>query len=106
MTPEISCKELKAAFDRGDNLVLLDVRESFELEISRFDDLVEIPMDEVMSRIGELDKDADIVVVCRTGNRSSTITDMLISAGFKTVRNMAGGMNEWADTIDPSVSKY
>jgi rhodanese-related sulfurtransferase len=106
MTPEISVQELRDALVASKDLLLLDVREEDELEISRLDGIVHIPMDDVMDRLEEIDKGADIIVVCRTGRRSETITDMLLQSGFTQVRNMVGGMNLWADEIDPTVQKY
>lgn len=85
---------------------LLDVREALELRISSLDIDYNIPLRELRERFQELDLEDDIVVVCRTGARSGSATNFLLGRGFKKVRNLVGGMNAWADTVDPSVQKY
>ena len=89
-----------------ENPILLDVREAFELEISRLDGIVEIPMREIPSRFGELDKERPIVVVCRSGNRSAQVAMFLVSQGFADVYNLEGGMNAYARRVDTSKRAY
>lgn len=103
---EIDPQTLKNRMDRGEKLVLLDIREPHELQISQLPGIVHIPMEDVPYRMDELDADAEIVVICRTGNRSAKVTDYLLDQGFKQVYNLATGMNGWADTVDPEVKKY
>lgn len=103
---EITLQALQEAFERVDPLFLLDVREADELEISRFENIVHIPLDELCSRLGEIPKNADIVIICRTGRRSEDATTFLLERGYKKVRNMLGGMNGWSAEIDPSVQQY
>ncbi len=98
--------ELKSELDAGRPVVILDVREEYELETSRLDGLTHIRLGEVPERFGELDKDADIVVVCRSGNRSGKVTEFLVKQGFAHVRNLDGGMNAWARDVDPTMSEY
>lgn len=86
--------------------VLLDVREADELEISALPNIIHIPMNELPHRLGELDLNADTVIVCRTGNRSGKVAAFLESQGFRSVRNMATGMNGWAATVDPNMPQY
>ncbi|MCB0824744.1 MAG: rhodanese-like domain-containing protein [Armatimonadetes bacterium] len=105
-TPEITVQDLDTVLKAGKKPVLLDVREANELENSRLEGIVHIPMGEVPGRLSELDKNAEIVVVCRTGGRSGRITDFLLSSGFTNVKNMVGGMNEWASTIDTTMTVY
>lgn len=103
---EITLKELKAAFERNDPLFLLDVRESDELEISSFENIVHIPLGELETRFQEVPKSADIVIICRTGRRSEDATGFLLQMGYAKVRNMVGGMNGWSAEIDSSVQQY
>jgi len=98
--------ELKTELDAGRELLLLDVREPDELEISRLAEVIAIPMGEIPTRVAELDRDANIVVVCRSGGRSAQIVAYLQAAGFPNVRNLDGGMNAWATQIDPSLPVY
>lgn len=86
--------------------VLLDVREADELEISVLPNVIHIPMQQVPDRIGELDLNADTVVICRTGNRSGRVVAYLQSQGFRSIRNMSTGMNGWAASVDPSMPQY
>jgi len=106
MTPEISPTELKAELDGPNPPTILDVREPYELEISSLPNAVHIPMNLVPERLNELDPQASIVVICRVGGRSRNVTAFLLGQGFTTVRNLTTGLNGWADTIDPRMSKY
>lgn len=105
---EITPLELKKRRESGEFLVVLDIREPHELKISVLPDVLHIPMAELTDRIEELEtkKSEEIVVVCRAGNRSSVIADFLRESGFERVYNLTGGMNLWADTVDPSFQKY
>ncbi len=85
---------------------LLDVREAHELKISVLPNIVHIPLGELESRLSELDTDANWVVICRTGNRSGSATELLIDNGFTHVRNMVKGMNGWAMAVDESIEMY
>ncbi len=102
----IDAIELKKKLDRGDNFVLLDVREPHEYQIARIPGSRLIPLGELPKHLNELDPDADIVAHCKSGGRSQKAVDLLKANGFKHVRNMTGGITAWSDKIDPSVPKY
>lgn len=106
--PEITPTELKERLDGGDAPVLLDVRERREWDIANLGDhgAVLRPMDDIYDWKGELDPSADIVVYCRTGNRSAWIVRDLLQAGFRNVRNLKGGINAWSSDVDPSIPRY
>lgn len=104
--PELSPQDLAHEIEAGRKLVLLDVRGQDELDISQMAGIVHIPMQEVPERITELDAESDIVVICRSGGRSARVTAFLLQNGFPHVRNMSGGMNEWATEVDPSLPVY
>lgn len=104
--PEITCDKLKEAIDAGDDLTIIDVRELDELDVSKIDGSVHIPLGDIHRRLDELNKDHAYVVQCRSGGRSATATNMLLENGFKNVRNLVGGINQWADEIDPNMSIY
>ena len=106
MVPEVTNKELQAELLSGQPPLVLDVREADELLTSRLEDIVHIPLGELPDRLGELDKSARIVVVCRTGGRSGHATQFLTDNGFRDVRNMIGGMNGWAKDIDSTMKTY
>lgn len=104
--PEIGAVELAEALAGSNPPRLLDVRESFELGISALDGLTHIPMAEIPYRYQELDPSSDWVVVCRSGNRSASVTAFLLAQGFAKVRNFKGGMNSWSALVDSTVRRY
>ena len=63
-----------------------------------------IPLGDLASRVAEVPKDRQVVVVCRSGNRSATGRDILLGAGFPSVTSMAGGMNDWTTAGYPTES--
>ena len=103
---EIIPAQLAARLQHGDPLILIDVREPHELEISRLPGAFLLPLGELPSRLAELDKAAEIILFCRTGSRSARALDILITAGFTQVRHLAGGLNAWASEIDRSMPVY
>ena len=106
MDGEIDPVDVKAMLDRGDNFVLVDVREPHEHRIGNIPQAKLIPLGEVSKRLDELDRAADIVVHCKSGMRSAKACGILRQAGFARVRNMKGGILAWSDKVDPSVPKY
>jgi len=105
---EVSPAELKQALDRNDDVVVIDVREPYELNIARFRSVpvLHIPLADLPARVGELSRDADIVVACRSGSRSAHAARYLRDHGFTRARNLAGGINAWSDEVDPTIQKY
>jgi sulfur-carrier protein adenylyltransferase/sulfurtransferase len=103
---EIEVTEVKSKLDRGDNFVLLDVREPHEYQIAKIPGAKLIPLGEVSRHLDEFDKDADIVIHCKMGGRSAKACTIFRNAGFQHVRNMKGGITAWSDQVDPSVPKY
>jgi sulfur-carrier protein adenylyltransferase/sulfurtransferase len=103
---ECSVETLAAMLAQEQDLILLDVREAYELVICSLPGITHIPLAELPARLDELDKNAPIVALCRTGPRSEHATRFLLDAGFKHVRNLVGGMRAWAERIDPSMPKY
>ncbi|MCX6120130.1 MAG: molybdopterin-synthase adenylyltransferase MoeB [Ignavibacteriales bacterium] len=103
--PEISVEELKGRIDRGDDLYILDVREPNEYEIANLGGHL-IPLSELPDRVSELDPYKEIVVHCKSGGRSARAVRFLQNAGFKKVKNLAGGIDAWAQRIDPRIHRY
>ena len=104
--PEITPLDLKAQLDRGDDLVLLDVREPHETQICNIDGSVLIPLGEVARRFAELDRSRTLVVYCRSGVRSGRAVQFLAHHGFDRAVNLAGGILRWIDEVDPTQPKY
>jgi adenylyltransferase/sulfurtransferase len=105
---EITVTEYKSMLDTGIKPFLLDVREEFETKISSIGGHL-IPLSELRDRLNELpaDKDTEIIVYCRTGNRSHHATAFLITeGGYTNVKNLLGGIHAWHDLIDPEIQKY
>ena len=103
---EIEPTEVKAKIDRGDDFVLIDVREPHEYQICNIPYARLIPLGEVPKRVNELNTADEIVVHCKSGMRSAKAVDFLKQSGFRKVRNMKGGILAWSDKVDPSVPKY
>ena len=106
--PEITVSELKERLDRGDRVTILDVREPYEWGISNLGEYGAklIPMGELAERLEELDPEDEIVIQCRSGNRSAHATQFLRSRGYPKVANLHGGILAWSDEIDSSKKKY
>jgi adenylyltransferase/sulfurtransferase len=106
MTDDMQPVELKQRLDRGEPIVIVDVREPQEYQINRIPGSRLIPLGELPQRYEELDRDAAIVCQCKSGMRSAKATGFLRSIGFKNVRNLAGGILGWIDQVDPTQAKY
>ncbi len=102
---DIDARSLAARL-KENHLILLDVREPHELEISALPGAVNIPLGTLAARLPELDSAQDMVVFCKTGIRSSRALELLVSAGFKKVKNLKGGINAWAREVDPNLPIY
>jgi adenylyltransferase/sulfurtransferase len=103
---EITPLELKTKIDRGDEFVLVDVREPEEFAICRIPGSTLVPLRTVPERVHELSSADEIVVHCRSGVRSGQAVDFLKQAGFRKVKNLVGGILRWSDDVDPTVPKY
>jgi sulfur-carrier protein adenylyltransferase/sulfurtransferase len=102
----IDVTEVKQKLDRGDNFTLIDVREPHEYQIARIPGAKLIPLGELPKHLDEFDRDAEIVMHCKTGGRSQKAVDLLKANNFSNVRNMTGGITAWSDKVDPTVPKY
>jgi rhodanese-related sulfurtransferase len=89
---EIAIEDVEAAVAGGATLV--DVREPMEYVVAHLPGAVLVPMAQVTGRIGEIDRDRPVLVVCATGNRSGAICDLLRAAGYDA-RNVVGGTTAW-----------
>lgn len=103
---EITVEELKARLDRGEDVFVLDVRNPEEFQICRISGSTLIPLSELPGRLGELDRDREMVVHCKGGVRSLKATRLLHENGFRSAKSLKGGILAWAERIDPSVPKY
>jgi len=104
----MSPAELKAHLDAHEPLLILDVREPVEWEISNLAHWGArlIPKGQVLERMGELDTAQEIVVQCRSGGRSAQVVKLLQEHGFSKLHNLDGGINRWAEEVEPSIPIY
>jgi adenylyltransferase/sulfurtransferase len=103
--PQLTVKELKQRLDAGEDVFVLDVREPYEYQIANIGAKL-IPQNDVPKRLDEIDRNREIVVHCRSGQRSQRIAEYLAQQGYGNVKNLAGGILAWADEIDPKMQKY
>jgi len=104
--PEITPEELKTALASSDPPLLVDVREDEERTISALAGALPIPKAELTEHVDELTRARSIVVFCRAGSRSADATRTLLGLGFTNVRSLRGGINAWAERIDPTLPTY
>ncbi|MBK9053282.1 MAG: rhodanese-like domain-containing protein [Chloroflexi bacterium] len=87
--------ETVAAIQDDSNVFVLDVREQYEYDESHIPGVTLIPMGEIPNRLSEIPTDQQVIVTCRSGNRSDQVTDFLREQGFTNVHNMEGGILAW-----------
>ncbi|MCM3716669.1 sulfurtransferase TusA family protein [Alkalihalobacillus oceani] len=96
----IQNEELQKKIEAGGNLTILDVREPAEYSFGHIPGAKSIPLGELENRADELDKESEVYVVCRTGNRSDLASKQLTEKGFKNVKNVVQGMVEWSGSVE------
>jgi len=101
----VTVTDVKSRLDRGEDLFLLDVREPHEYDIANLGGHL-IPLNDLPRRVHELDSSRDIVVYCHSGVRSGQAVQFLKSLGFRKVKNLSGGIDAWAEEIDPAMARY
>src|SRR6266496_3716876 len=104
--PEITVQDLQRLRQEKADFVLVDVREPHEWAISAFPESVKIPLGELPQNLNRLSTADEIVVHCKSGGRSAKAVALLREAGFRKVRNLTGGINRWAEVVDPSMPRY
>jgi rhodanese-related sulfurtransferase len=102
---EIDPIELKQRVDKGEQPLILDVREPWEIAAASIDGTLNIPMGDIPARLAELDPDRETIVMCHHGVRSAQVAMYLARNGFERVLNLTGGIDAWSD-VDPSVPRY
>jgi sulfur-carrier protein adenylyltransferase/sulfurtransferase len=104
--PALTVEELKAKLDRGDDFVLVDVREPHEVAICSIPGSLPIPLGKLPESLSRLSTADEIVVHCKMGGRSAKAVKLLLDSGFRKVRNLTGGIDRWAEKIDTTVPRY
>lgn len=103
---DATVEELKQRIDKKDGVFILDVRQPEEYQICKIEGSKLIPLAELPQRMGELTKDREIIVHCKSGMRSAKAAKFLRDSGFVNVRNLKGGILAWAQRIDNSMPTY
>ena len=102
----LTVQDLHARLTRRERMLLLDVPMPNEFEICHLAGAVPIPLPALAHRLGELDRDAAIVVDCHSGVRSAAARRFLLRSGFGRVSHLAGEIGAWARAVDPAMPRY
>jgi adenylyltransferase/sulfurtransferase len=102
----ITPAELSSSLNRGESIVVIDVREPYEWQIGRIPTARLIPLSALQATVPDIDREAALVVYCHHGSRSAAAAEALVAAGFRDVRNLLGGIDRWSRDVDPGVRRY
>lgn len=102
---EISVEELKSKIDSNEDFQLIDVRETFEYEVSNLDG-ENIPLASVLLEKDKISRDKPVVIHCRSGKRSAQAIKLLENEGYDNLSNLVGGILAWKEDIDPDMDVY
>ena len=100
---EISVHELNKMLKNQEDFLLLDVRTDHEVLLSKINNSIHIPMNEIPNRLDEIATDKEIIVQCKSGKRSAKVCEFLLNQNFSNVKNLTGGIIAWSKEIDPSI---
>ena len=104
---ELSVADAKRLLDTGaDRVLLIDVRETHEVALCRIEGAVHIPMRQIPEQVGQLPSDRHLLIHCHHGGRSLRVTEFLRARGYASVSNVAGGIEAWAEQIEPGMARY
>jgi adenylyltransferase/sulfurtransferase len=104
---EVSVGEAKRLRDLSPaGTVIIDVREPYELEICHIGEAQHIPMRQIPEHVNTLPRDKHLLILCHGGGRSRRVTEFLRDRGLTAVTNIAGGIDAWAEQIEPGMRRY
>jgi rhodanese-related sulfurtransferase len=103
---EISPREIKQQLDRGEKVLLVDVREQWEHAQCRIEGDIHIPMGSIPAYLQQLDTDEEVICYCHHGMRSLDVANWLRAQGVKSAKSMSGGIDRWSAEVDPRVPRY
>ncbi|TWU25991.1 rhodanese-like domain-containing protein [Bythopirellula polymerisocia] len=108
LPPEISCAELQSLRESGSDHLLVDCREADEHALVALPGATLLPMSQLVERVSEIEghKQSHLVVYCHLGVRSQRVSQFLREQGFTKVQSLAGGIDGWAEAIDPQMVRY
>jgi len=105
MIKNLEAKEFNLLIQEN-NTILIDVRESWEVEICKIAGAINIPMKEIASNYKELNRDNNLAIYCHHGIRSLKVIDFLKSKKYENLFNLKGGIDLWSVNIDNSIARY
>jgi rhodanese-related sulfurtransferase len=103
---DIAPAALATRLARGEAVLLLDVREEWEVRVASIDGARVVPMARVPAERASLPQDREIAVLCHHGTRSAMVAEYLRASGHPRVMNVSGGIDRWSVEVDPSVPRY
>lgn len=103
---EIRPQEVKARLDRGEKLVLVDVREHWEYEVCRIEGAKHVPLGCLAASLQTLPDVDEVICYCHHGMRSLDAAAWLRVQGFEKAKSLAGGIEQWSVEVDPKVPRY
>ena len=103
---DMAPSELAAQIAAGELWQVIDVRESWEVDLASVDGSMHVPMATVPERLPDLDPERPTAVLCHSGVRSARVADYLVTHGFQTVVNVAGGIDAWSLEVDEAIPRY
>jgi rhodanese-related sulfurtransferase len=106
MVREITPKELKTRLDAGEAIDIVDIREAWELRQSHLDGAKHIPMNDIPESLDRVPRNKPVVIMCHMGSRSAMVANWLQKQGYDNVYSLAGGIDRWAEEVDPSIPIY
>lgn len=105
-TDEINVQDLAQLKNQGIPHAVLDVREPDEIAICAIAGSLSVPMQRIPGHLAALPRDIPLIVMCHHGGRSRMVTQYLRNNGFDNAVNLTGGIDSWARTVDPDMSRY
>jgi len=103
---EVSVQEAHRLAKNSPAVKIIDVREPFERDICSIPGAEPIPMRQIPENVATLPHDQHLLILCHHGGRSMRVTQFLRANGFENVTNIAGGIDAWANEIEPGMAKY
>jgi adenylyltransferase/sulfurtransferase len=103
---EITPAEVKDRLDRGENVVLVDVREPWEFEICRIEGAKLVPLGSLAASLNALPDVDELICYCHHGMRSLDVAAWLRFQGFERAKSLAGGIERWSREVDSRVPRY
>lgn len=103
---KITVEELAEWRKSGKEFVLLDVRGPQEIAVASLPEAVNLPIYQLAARVGELDRNAEVVLLCHLGGRAEIAARFLMKNGFSNVYPVEGGIDAYSERIDPSIPRY